>query len=242
MKVALILSGGATVDVSFPSDFSEEHASLLKPHCHRLRALRLRSWSPYVLRVVRNILPALETLEIHSNPEGMKAAPRGFYTDLGITRKRLPKPRTFQLAYTIIPPPGDSLFYARLCKLSLKACPFGASVEQFVQLLETNLCLEHLELDEFLHNLTDGGSTLGPACPLPSLLSLRLNNHLPVHSARFLSRVVVPHTTLLSIEARVGLPEGEQGETLRAIVPPAPSIAISLPGLATVTWARLVVT
>ncbi|KAM5544285.1 hypothetical protein V8D89_001945 [Ganoderma adspersum] len=235
MKLALTRSGSATLDVSFPSHFSEEHASLLQPHCHRLRSFRLRSWSLYALRVIRNTLPALETLEIHNNPEGMKAATKGFYTDLGITRRRLPNLHALRLAYTLIP--RDPLFYARLRKLSLKACPLKATVEQFVQLLATDLSLEHLELDEFLQQLSDSGDVGAPASPLPSLLSLRLSNHIPVHSARFLSQVLIPQTASLEIEA---LAEEEREITLRALVPP--NVASSLPRISTVAWARLVIT
>ncbi|PIL25279.1 hypothetical protein GSI_13168 [Ganoderma sinense ZZ0214-1] len=237
MKLALTRSCSATLDVSFPFHFSEEHASLLKLHCHRLRSLRLRSWSPFALRLIRNALPTLETLEIHNNPDGMKDARKGFYTDLRLSRTQLPNLHTLQLVYSLIP--RDPLFYARLRKLSLKACPFKATVEQFVRLLASNPCLEHLELDEFLQHLSDSGE-VRRAWPLPSLHSLHLSNHIPLHSAQFLSRLLIPQTpTSLAIE---GLAEemGDNPYTLRALVPPKASS--SLPGLSTVAWARLVVT
>ncbi|KAI1788152.1 hypothetical protein LXA43DRAFT_1026435 [Ganoderma leucocontextum] len=239
MKLALTRSGGATIDVSFPSYFEEEHASLLRPHSLRLRSLRLRSWSPYALRIIRKPLPALETLEIYNNPGG-EDAPKGFYTDLSISRERFPNLRALQLAHTLVP--RDPLFYARLRKLSLKACPFKSSLEQFVQLLSNSLYLEHLELDDFLQNLSNSENLhVGPARPLPSLLSLRLDNHTPLHSARFLSRVVIPQTASLSITAEMGAEE-ERADTLRAIVPGPPNLASSLPGLTTVTWVRLLAT
>ena len=239
LKLALMRSGDATIDVSFSSDFSEDQASILQPNCHRLRSFCLRSYSPYALRIIHNTLPALETLEIHTNPEGMRA--EGSYTDLGISHEHFPNLRTLRLAYTIIP--EDPLFYSRLRKLSLTACHFKVTVslEQFAQLLTTFTCLEHLELSKFLQHLSDSG-TAEPAWPLPqSLLSLRLFNHIPVHSARFLSRIVIPTTTSLSIKAHMGGVEGleEQPNTLLAIVPSMPGLTSSLPGLAVVTRARL---
>ena len=124
-----------------------------------------------------------------------------------------------------------------------------------MQILATSPYLEHLELDKFLHNLPDIGNARPRAVlPLPpSLLALRLHNHTPALSARFLSRVVVPPTTSLSIRSFIPLPneewnhntaglaEEEQGNTLRAAVPAGPSLASSLPGLTTVTRARLTI-
>ncbi|PIL25329.1 hypothetical protein GSI_13218 [Ganoderma sinense ZZ0214-1] len=125
MNLALTRSGNATIDVSFPSGFSEEHATLLTPHCYRLRSLRLQSYSPCVIRIIRNILPALETLEISSNWHvGLNAED---CTDLGLARERFPNIRALQLIQNIIP--GDPLFYARLRKLSLKACYFKETVD-----------------------------------------------------------------------------------------------------------------
>ncbi|PIL25339.1 hypothetical protein GSI_13228 [Ganoderma sinense ZZ0214-1] len=239
MKLALARSGNATLDVSFPSYFSEKHAYLLKPHCHRLRSLRLRSWSPRALRrILRNMLPTLEALEAHHYLENPTTQGE-FDIDLGITPKRLPILHTLHIAHSLVP--RDLSFYTRLRKLTLSACSFKGSVEEFVQLLSTIPLLEYLDLDEFLQTLSDSGNVIS-ACPLPSLLSLRLSNHHPVHSARFLSLVVIPQAASLSIQAHIGPVEHAHGSTLRAIVPPAPHLASSLPGLGTVTWARLVVT
>ncbi|KAI1788150.1 hypothetical protein LXA43DRAFT_1026425 [Ganoderma leucocontextum] len=235
MKLALTRSSGATIDVSFPFDFEEEHASLLQPHYHRLRSFRLQSWSPTARRVIRSTLPALETLEICSNPSH-KNTLKGFYTDLRITRERFPNLRTLQLVHTVVP--RDPLFYAPLRKLSLKGCPFKSSLEQFVQLLSDCPRLNHLELDGFLQQLPDSGS-VGPPRFLPSLVSVRLSDHVPIHSARFLSRIVIPAASL-STTANIGFDEEERGDTLRAVVPP--NLRNSLPGLATLTWGRLIMT
>ncbi|KAM5544292.1 hypothetical protein V8D89_001952 [Ganoderma adspersum] len=253
MKLALMRSGNATIDVLFPSYFSKDPISLLIPHYSRLRSLRLQSCSPFdTVRIMSNKLLALETLEIdrdwHVN---MKA--KEHYTHWGITRDRFPNLRALRLVHNIIP--EDSLFYAQLRKLSLKACRFQAMVYlgQFVQILATSLHLEYLELDEFLQDLPDSGNARPGALPLPSLLALRLYNHAPSLSARFLSRVIVPPTTSLSIKSFiplpdeewndniVGLAEEEQGNTLRAAVPTGPSLASALPGLTTVTRARLTI-
>ena len=163
MKLALTRSGNATIDISFCFNFSEEHAALLKPYCRRLRSLRLRTWSLYALRIVRNALPALEMLEIYRNKP-----PRGFYTDLGITRERFPSLCTLRLVHTLIP--KDPLFYVPLRKLSVRDCPFKASFEGFARLLSTCQHLEDLELDRFLQNLSGDGN-IGPPRSLPSSLS-----------------------------------------------------------------------
>ena len=237
MALALFHSGDATIDISFLFDFTEEHASLLQPHHHRLRAFRVRVWSPHVLRVIRNTLPVLEILEIHSTP-GEERALKRFHADLRITREQFPNLLALRIAHTIIP--RDPLFYARLYKLSLKGCPFKSSHEQFVQLLSDCPELEHLELDNFLHQLSDG-KNVGPPRTLPSLVSVRLDDHVPVHSMRFLSRIVTPSASL-SVTAKVGSDEATPGDTatLRAIVPP--SLTSSLPRLPTVRWGRLIVT
>ncbi|KAM5544288.1 hypothetical protein V8D89_001948 [Ganoderma adspersum] len=238
MQLALTRSDGATVDVSFSSNFDEEDAAILEPHYHRLRSLRLRCWSPTAFRVIRGSLPRMESFEVLGNPRD-SFSPKGIYTvtDLGITRQRFPDLRTLQVVRT--PLPVDPLFYNRLCRLSLKGCPIQSSLEQFVKLLSDSPGLRHLELDDFLQQLSDS-ENIGPLVSLPSLRSLCLNSHLPMFSARFLSRVVTAATSL-SITANVDFGDGDHGavedDTLCAILPQ--NFRTSLPQLTNVTWCRL---
>ena len=238
MRLALTRSNGATIDVSFSSDFDEEDATILEPYYDRLRSLRLRYWSPTAFRVTRGSLPQMESFEVLGNPHD-SISPKGIYTvtDLGITRQRFPKLRVLQVIRT--PLPVDPLFYSHLCRLSLKGCPFQSSLEQFVKLLSDIPGLRHLELDDFLQQLSDSGN-IGSPVTLPSLRSLRLNNHLPTFSARFLSRFIIPAASL-SITATVYFDDGDNGavenDTLCAILPP--NFRTSLPQLMTVTRCRL---
>ncbi|KAI1786902.1 hypothetical protein LXA43DRAFT_747323 [Ganoderma leucocontextum] len=150
MKLALTRSASAAIDISFYSGVSEKHVSLLRPHYHRLHSLRLQHWSPDALRVIRNILPVLEVLEIRGDTRRKDTA-KAPYTDLEITRERHPSLKVVFLSRAIIP--KDPLFYAQLRKLSLKACPCKFSLEQFVQILSDSPGLEHLHLDRFLQQL-----------------------------------------------------------------------------------------
>ncbi|KAI1784149.1 hypothetical protein LXA43DRAFT_1043807 [Ganoderma leucocontextum] len=230
INLVLARSATAAIDVSFCSGLSEEHASLLQPHYNRLRSLRLQDWSPSAPGIMCHSLPALETLEIHGD------TPRVSYVELEIPREQFPSLKIMVLTGTTIP--KDPLFYASLRKLSLKACPCEFSLEQFVQLLSNSLGLEHLELDQFLQPLCDNGHendtqrTAPAPWPLPSLISLHLRNYAPIHSSRFLSRIVIPQTASLRITAKVGHAELEQGDNS------APS---TLLGLAAITQATLVV-
>ncbi|PIL25325.1 hypothetical protein GSI_13214 [Ganoderma sinense ZZ0214-1] len=251
MQLALACSDGATVDVSFSSKFDEQDAAILEPHYHCLRSLRLRYWSPTALRVipVANLHP-LESLEITNHAKDrILHNTKYVITDRGITHERFPNLRILQVSHSDVP--SDPLFYARLCKLSLKGCLIQSSLGHFIQLLSSSPTLRHLELEDFLQQLSDGGSVAGPLQVLPSLRSLRLGDHLPVYSARFLSRVVIPAASL-SITADID-PDDEDSDseeeeeeeeigddTLSSIVPP--NLRRSLPRLTSVTRARLKVT
>ncbi len=165
-------------------------------------------------------------------------------TDLGITRERFPNLRTLQVAHTPIPSLRDPSFYTQLRRLSLTGCPFKSTLEQFVQLLSHSPGLEHLELDNFLQQLSDSGNA-GPPRSLPSLRFLRLDNHSPMCSAaaRFLSQIIVPAASL-SITVDVDSANEDAGvkvdDTLCAIIPP--NVRSSLPQFANVTRGRLKVT
>ena len=65
MKLALVRSADATIDVSLLFKIEEEHISLLLPHCHRLRSLRIQLWSSRALPLLSDTFPALESFEIH---------------------------------------------------------------------------------------------------------------------------------------------------------------------------------
>ncbi|KAM5544291.1 hypothetical protein V8D89_001951, partial [Ganoderma adspersum] len=232
MELALTRSGDATIDVSFPSDVNKEHASLLQPHCHRLRSLRVRSWSLCALPLISSTLPALETLETYRNLDGDRNRP----SNLGITRARFPSLRCLRLVWTVIP--QDASFYTPLRRLALVRCPFKASLEEFVELLAGCPDLEYLELNDFLQQLS-GGENVGPPLSLPSLVSVGVFCHAPIHSARFLSRIIVPSRSVeLAVVASLYNEEHPEG-TVRASVPQ--NLAGTVPSLATLTWARITV-
>ncbi|KAM5544289.1 hypothetical protein V8D89_001949 [Ganoderma adspersum] len=236
LKLSLLRSDNALIDVSFSSDFDEEHMALLEPRYHRLRSFRLGVWSPTAFRVIReNLSPVLESLEVLDTP-GDPLGFEGNYTttDLGLTRQRFPNLRTLQVART--PLPIDPLFYTRIRKLSLKECAYSSSLEQFIQLLSDMPDLRHLELDDFLQNLSDGGS-VGPPRYLPSLRFLGLHNHVPTFSTRFLAHIVIPPTASLSISVDTDYAESDEDDTLCVALPP--NLRPSLPQLKNVIWGRV---
>ena len=243
MELALTRSKSATIDVSFSSHFYSKDAAILEPHYHRLRSLRLRSWSPMALSVipVANLVP-LESLEITNDPKDRILHNRKYViTDRGITHERLPNLRNLQVSHSDVP--NDPLFYTRLRKLSLRGCLIQSSLEHFVELLSGSPNLIHLELDDFLQQLSDSGNFTGPPRVLSSLQSLRLGDHRPVYSARFLARIVIPAASL-SITADINPDDDEEEreeeteyDTLCTIVPP--NLRDSLPQLMSVTCARL---
>ncbi|TBU45465.1 hypothetical protein BD309DRAFT_711902 [Dichomitus squalens] len=238
-KLALTRSSLASIEVSFTShDVSEEQVFLLKPHLHRLRRIcfPLAPISAHIFSTMEDntSYPALEAMEVYKT--GIHLQVSG---DLRITTKHFPHLQVLSLTRAVMP--EDISVYARLRKLRLWDCPCRFSLNTFVQLLASSPNLESLELDEILGQLDDddhGDRTSGqPAHLLPSLRSLRLDHHCLLHSARFLSRILLPPTASLSIRT---LGDIEQGYTLRSFLPSNPRDL--LPGLASVTRATLFIT
>ena len=191
LKLALTYSATTTVDVSFCAGLSKNHASLLRPHYHRLRSLRLQHWSPDVLQVIRSTFPVLE-VRGYRGTEAAANTPRT--ANLDITHERFPNFNAMLLSRIIVP--NDLSFYARLTRLCLEDCVCQFPFEQLVQVLADSLALEYLHLDHFIQRLYGAGDRGGyePPYLLPSLVSLRLDNHTPMHSERFLAQIAVPPT------------------------------------------------
>ena len=195
LNLALTRSATTTVDVSFYSGLSKNHASLLRPHYwYRLRSLHLQHWSPDVLRVICSTFLVLEHLEVrgYRGTEAAANAPRT--ANLDITHQWFPNLKAVLLSRIIVP--NDLSFYARLTRLCLEDCVCQFPFEQLVQVLADSLALEYLHLDHFIQRLYGAGDRGGyePPYLLPSLVSLRLDNHTPMHSERFLAQIAVPPT------------------------------------------------